>query len=275
MIGKNFQKEKEYLICVDSDGCAMDTMDMKHQLCFGPCMIEEWELDKWKEEILSRWNEINLYTITRGINRFKGLLIILKETQIKYKPIEGLQQYEVWVNETKELSNHALENSLNSICMEKALSWSKKVNEEIAAIPDDKKKPFKGVKQALSLAHRFADIAVVSSANLQAVIEEWDLCELLPYTDIIMAQDFGSKAHCIAELLKEGYDKKQVLMIGDAEGDYRAAKENGVWFYPILVKNEKKSWQEFESMFHTFIRGKFDEQCQNIYDEMFYHNLEK
>ena len=23
-------KKKEYLVCVDSDGCAMDTMDVKH-----------------------------------------------------------------------------------------------------------------------------------------------------------------------------------------------------------------------------------------------------
>lgn len=31
---ENFQKAKEYLICVDSDGCAMDTMDIKHIRCF-------------------------------------------------------------------------------------------------------------------------------------------------------------------------------------------------------------------------------------------------
>ena len=69
----NYKKQKEYLICVDSDGCAMDTMDIKHILCFGPCMVDEWGLDAWRNEILSRWNDINLYTITRGINRFKGL----------------------------------------------------------------------------------------------------------------------------------------------------------------------------------------------------------
>lgn len=34
----NYKKKKEYLICVDSDGCAMD---IKHIKCFGPCMVEE------------------------------------------------------------------------------------------------------------------------------------------------------------------------------------------------------------------------------------------
>ena len=31
-----FTRKHDYLICVDSDGCAMDTMDSKHMLCFGP-----------------------------------------------------------------------------------------------------------------------------------------------------------------------------------------------------------------------------------------------
>ena len=31
----DFTKENEYLICIDSDGCAMDTMDIKHISCFG------------------------------------------------------------------------------------------------------------------------------------------------------------------------------------------------------------------------------------------------
>ena len=79
-----FNKSKSYLICVDSDGCAMDTMDIKHFNCFGPCMVDEWELSPWREDILARWNEINLYTITRVINRFKGLAMALNEINERY-----------------------------------------------------------------------------------------------------------------------------------------------------------------------------------------------
>ena len=75
----NFQKKKDWLICIDSDGCAMDTMDIKHIRCFGPCMVNEWGLSEWKVPILDRWNAINLYTMTRGINRFKGLAKMLRE----------------------------------------------------------------------------------------------------------------------------------------------------------------------------------------------------
>ena len=84
MTVENYVKKKEYLLCVDSDGCAMDTMDIKHFKCFGPCMVEEWGLEEWKEEILNRWNEINLYTMTRGINRFKGLAMALNEINDKF-----------------------------------------------------------------------------------------------------------------------------------------------------------------------------------------------
>ena len=62
-----YTKKKEFLVCVDSDGCAMDTMDIKHFRCFGPCMVAEWGLEEWKTPILDRWNEVNLYTMTRGI----------------------------------------------------------------------------------------------------------------------------------------------------------------------------------------------------------------
>jgi phosphoglycolate phosphatase-like HAD superfamily hydrolase len=85
---------------------------------------------------------------------------------------------------------------------------------------------------------------MVSSANRDAVEEEWGKFGLLRHTDIVLAQDVGSKAHCIAEMLKFGYDPKKVLMVGDAPGDCDAAEKNGVWYYPILVNHEKESWEE-------------------------------
>ena len=243
-----YKKKKEYLICVDSDGCAMDTMDIKHFRCFGPCMVEEWSLFEWENEILHRWNEINLYTMTRGINRFKGLAIALREINDTYQKIEEIEVLEKWVAESKELSNGAIERILvenGSIILEKALAWSKSVNEKINALPFEMKKPYEGVKEALAFAHEYADIAIVSSANLEAVLEEWELYGLLDYVDIVMSQNVGSKAFCIAEMLKKGYEKEHVMMTGDAPGDYDAAVKNGILYYPILVRNEKGSWKEF------------------------------
>lgn len=274
---ENYKKNKEFLICVDSDGCAMDTMDIKHIRCFGPCMVKEWGLSEWEAPILTRWNDINLYTMTRGINRFKGLAMILREIDGTYTKIEDVDVLEKWVAESDELSNGALQRAIeenDSICLKKALSWSKQVNESINALPFDVKKPFEGVKEGLAYAHQFADVAIVSSANLQAVEEEWELYGLLDHVDIIMAQNVGSKAFCIQELLKKGYDKEKVFMAGDAVGDYEAAKKNDVYYYPILVRHEKESWTEFREMaVSKLVDGNFGGAYQQEKLDAFMNNL--
>lgn len=274
---ENYKKNKEFLICVDSDGCAMDTMDIKHIRCFGPCMVKEWGLSEWEAPILTRWNDINLYTMTRGINRFKGLAMILREIDGTYTKIEDVDVLEKWVAESDELSNGALQRAIDendSICLKKALSWSKQVNESINALPFDVKKPFEGVKEGLAYAHQFADVAIVSSANLQAVEEEWELYGLLEHVDIIMAQNVGSKAFCIQELLKKGYEREKVFMAGDAVGDYEAAKKNNVYYYPILVRHEKESWTEFrETAVSKLVAGEFGGEYQQEKLDAFMNNL--
>lgn len=245
----DFKKQKDCLVCVDSDGCAMDTMDIKHYECFGPCMIKEWALSEWREAILNRWNEINLYSMTRGINRFKGLALALSEIHLQYCSVDGIEDFVYWSENSNELSNDALkreiEDNPEKTIFKKALSWSEAVNRAITTLPDDKKLPFPLVGDGLAYAHKRADVVVVSSANADAVLEEWEQHGLLEHTDLVLAQNAGSKAFCIGELLKKGYDKDKVVMCGDAPGDLQAAQKNGVFFYPILVRHEKESWQEF------------------------------
>jgi len=267
-----FKKQKDYLICVDSDGCAMDTMDIKHFRCFGPCMVDEWELDEWRDEILDRWNEINLYTITRGINRFKGLAKALSEINEKYKRIDGIEALADWAETSPELSagalKRAIEKAPDAISLKKALSWSIAVNEAITKLPSDAKIPFPKVREALEFAHGFADIAIVSSANLDAVLEEWQEHGLLEHTDVVLSQNDGSKAFCIGELLKKGYDTKNVIMCGDAPGDLSAAETNKVFFFPILVRKEKESWEEFiavasQKLKDGSLAGEYQEKKKN------------
>ena len=250
-----FVKKHDYLVCVDSDGCAMDTMNCKHFHCFGPCMVMEWDLEQWRIPILERWNEVNLFQMTRGINRFKGLALALTEINAQYTPISGVETLVQWVETTKALSNDALNAAIaetpegeGKACLEKALSWSKAVNESIVHLPDELKVPFPGAKEGLEAAHAFADVAIVSSANRGAVEEEWTVHGLLDHTDIMLAQDCGSKAHCIGEMLKFGYEKDHVLMVGDAPGDCDAAESNGVWYFPILVNKEGESWAELKDV---------------------------
>ncbi|MBQ8536022.1 MAG: HAD family hydrolase [Clostridia bacterium] len=273
-----YVKTKNYLVCVDSDGCAMDTMDIKHIRCFGPCMVKAWGLEQWQEPILKRWNDINLYTMTRGINRFKGLAMALGEINKRYCPIPDLEALEDWVEISPELSNGALEKAIaqqpQAVSLQKALQWSKAVNAAINELPDEEKLPFPLAKEALAFAHERADVAIVSSANLDAVLEEWEKYGLLQHTDIVLSQNVGSKAFCIAELLKKGYDPSHVVMCGDAPGDYEAAQRNGVFYYPIQVKKEKESWQAFmDEGFERLLVGTYAGPYQKELVNAFLKNL--
>ena len=247
----SFIRKHDYLVCVDSDGCVMDTMNCKHFHCFGPCMVTEWGLEEWKDEILDRWNVINLFSMTRGINRFKGLAIALGEINEKYTKIQGIEALQHWAETAPALSNDGVAKAAQEatdadakLILSKALNWSKAVNAAIVELDESLKVPYAGANEGLAAAHQFADVAMVSSANRDAVEEEWGKFGLLEHTDIVLAQDVGSKAACIKEMLKFGYDPNRVVMIGDAPGDCDAAEKNGVYYYPILVNHEKESWDE-------------------------------
>lgn len=266
-----YKKEKEYLICIDSDGCAMDTMNSKHLHCFGPEWIRQFGLEKVEKEAQEYWKQINLFTKTRGINRFKGLAKGLLWAEEKGYEIKGLTRFVQWTKETKELSNPALLEACQqekNPCMEQALLWSIHVNLAIKEY-EEEEGAFSNVRQVMEYLSKDADLAAVSSANGQAVEKEWEKYGLKPYCKILLSQESGTKEICIRRLLEKGYDKKKTLMVGDALGDYEAAVKNGVWFYPIIVKREEESWERLQKeVFPRLQRGEFDSGYQReIYEE--------
>jgi phosphoglycolate phosphatase-like HAD superfamily hydrolase len=238
-------------------------------------MVREWGLEQWQDEILTSWNRVNLFTKTRGINRFKGLAVALKEVNDRYKAIEGVDDLVKWADEAPELSNRAVEAMIpNGQIFAKALNWSRAVNEGIEKLPKEEIKPFDGVKETLEEIHKSCDIAVVSSANPEAVKAEWERFGLLDYVDILCTQDMGSKAYCIGEIAKKGYDKRNILMCGDAVGDMKAAKSNGVLYYPICVNKENQSWTKLRTeSLSKFTDGSFDDGYQQSLIDEFMDNL--
>ena len=269
----NFKPQKKFLLCVDSDGCIIDGMTIKHLECFGPCLIEEWDFKDHNFEIIKYWNKINLYSMTRGINRFKGLLMALEfSSKEGYSKIDSTD-IRKWIENTKELSNISLKQKIqetNSDILKKALHWSENVNERVEKLSDEKKKAFLGVKDCLKAASKYADIAVVSSANANAVEVEWSSNQLLNYVDVVMTQECGSKADCLKLMLSKGYANNKILMVGDAPGDIEAAKNCKVLYYPIIVDREVESWVNFkedilDSFIHETYEKKFMIECESQY----------
>lgn len=271
-----YEKKQDFLVCVDSDGCAMDTMEIKHRECFAPEMIKTWNLHENEEYILNLWYDLNLYTQTRGINRFKGLAETFKIISEKGIEIEDLDSLLNWVDTTNELSNRSLKNEIektDSKALKMTLEWSLNVNEAIENLPKGDE-PFENVKEGLETLSKIVDISVVSSANGEALNDEWSRNELVPYLRALLGQEAGTKQHCIAELKKKGYDTDKILMVGDAPGDLQAAKNNDVRFYPILVNKEGFSWERLvNEAVPKLINGEFDEVYQNQLIEEFNNSL--
>ena len=273
----DFEKTSDYAVCIDSDGCAMDTMEVKHRECFGPQWIYTYGLDEHFDACMELWLSINLYSITRGINRFKGLALALEETKKRgWCDVEGLEEFVTWTKEAKELSNPALlalTQKVENPCIEKALLWSIRTNRAIHGLPANDM-PFPNVKWAMDEMCKKADLTAVSSANGEAVEAEWKKHNLKDDCRVLLTQEAGSKAYCIGELVKKGYEPKKVMMVGDAPGDRDAAAKNGVWFYPILVGKEGESWARLlDEAFPKLLDGAFDETYQKKLIEIFEKNL--
>lgn len=261
-----YEKTQEFLICVDSDGCAMNTMEIKHRRCFAPEMIKTWNLYEKEDYILNLWYDINLYTKTRGINRFKGLAETFKIISKEGIEIDDLDSLVNWVETTNELSNKSLEREIektNSKALKMAYEWSLNVNKSIEQLPKGDE-PFENVKEGLETLSKLVDVAVVSSANGEALDDEWNRHNFVRHLKALLGQEAGTKQHCISELKKKGYDERKILMVGDAPGDLQAAKNNNVNFYPILVNKEGYSWQRLvNEVVPKLMNGTFDEAYQN------------
>lgn len=269
---ENFVKKHNKVICIDSDGTMIDAMNIKHDKCHGDSLIATWELEDVKEKIHEIWDSINLYEKTRGINRFLALremLIRCKDKYISYDE-EDFNKFSSWVDKGV-LSNSALEEELaanSTPLLEKIHDWSLDLNKRIASITSDQKPPFENGKEALEYALGKVDIAIISSSNMAAIVEEWKAHDLLKYVDVITSQEVGTKGECLAEMLTKGYAKEDILMIGDAYPDVDAANENGVYYYPILTRHEKESWQEFiDIYFDKFLDGSYGDIQQELLDK--------
>lgn len=274
---KEFKKTKDFLVCIDSDGCVLDTMDVKHMHCFGPCLVHEWNLGEYKDDIIRLWRKINLLSATRGINRFKGLAKALAEIHENYMNVEGLDEYIYWVQTTGDMSEESLEEALErtgSVCIRKALEWSELVNQSMNMVSDSRTQPFDGAQEALELVKEYADVAIVSAANGREIKREWENHEIFHYADLLVSQESGSKKKCLKELVDKGYGADKVIMLGDAPLDLEAAKDAGVHFYPILAYQERESWEDFRKVFKEFLAGDYTPQVQEAKIKAFEKNLE-
>lgn len=244
---------KEFFIGIDSDGCVFDTMEIKHKECFCPNFINYFELQNISKYAREVWEFVNLYSKTRGTNRFKALLksfeLLPQRPDVMARRPEfiDLAPLNVWVEKETKLGNPALEKyaeKINDKTIDRILEWSYAVNKSVKEIVRNVP-PFPFVDESLDKLSQRADAIVVSSTPIEALEREWNEQQIDKYVNLIAGQEFGSKKEHLKFAAGEKYENSKILMIGDAPGDYQAAKSNGVLFYPINPGEEEASWERF------------------------------
>jgi len=261
-IFEQYTAARTHMLCIDSDGCAFDTMEIKHKECFCPALIHAWDLQPISKYVREAWEYANLYSRDRGRSRFHEILIVfdllarreeVRQCGFILPDIEPLRR---WVKTAPLLNNEELAEFSADPVMKRALEWSYEMNrraaEMVYGIP-----PFPGVRESLAFLRDKADIVIVSATPREALEREWAEHGLMQYVRLLCAQEDASKAECIA-LLKKHYRDENVLMVGDAPGDWEAAKKNGVHFYPILPAGEIESWRVFrDEAARRFLAGSY------------------
>lgn len=266
----------EYLVAIDSDGCVFDAMGIKQRECFCPMMIAYFGLQPVAKAVRECKEFADLFSKTRGANRHKTAVRILTEL-LPSHPIVKESNFDVpqfpnyikWVNNPDSLlSNKGLKQAILKADgqakneFETVLKWSIRVDEMISEVVKNIP-PFPYVCESLEKVRQQADIIICSSTPLEALIREWTEHDILKYIKAVGGQEMGSKAEQL-KIMIEKYDTYQVLMIGDALGDQKAAESNGILFYPINPGNEAESWKRFyEDALDIFLKGKYLGKYQN------------
>ena len=262
----DFQREFDFMVGVDSDGCAFDSMDFKHKECFAPATINVWNLQPCAKYARETWEFVNLYSDMRGLNRFPALVRFLKLLAERPEAVErgfvlpDLAPLEAWIESEKNLGNPALAREVEhnpDPILKQTLAWSEEINDNVRRMSRNIP-PFPHTRESLEKASKCADVLVVSATPAEALAREWAENKIDGYVNIIAGQEMGTKRVHI-ELAKKGrYADDHMLMVGDALGDLKAAKDNNILFYPINPGDEVMSWERFyNEALELFIRGKY------------------
>ena len=265
----DFQPQHEFFVGIDSDGCVFNSMEVKHNDCFSVNLVKHFGLASISRQVHQAWDFVNLYSTTRGTNRFKAILLVcdfLREMQLVRKmgvAVPELSHLREWSETETKLGNPALQSAIDSATGERldelsqVMAWSLGVNESVAEIVYNLP-PFPGVRETLQRLQGKSDVIVVSATPDEALIREWAEHEIDTYVALIAGQEMGTKTEHLTITTKDRYPENHVLMLGDSPGDLKAARDVGALFFPVNPGSEDTSWQLFlDEAMDKFFDGQY------------------
>ena len=276
---RDFQPKHDFFIGIDSDGCVFDSMEIKHKECFAPMFVKHHNLQAVSKYAREVWDFVNLYSKTRGANRFPALTRALNllrdrpEVQARNVNVPSYPALDEWMERETKLGNATLaaevEGGNEGLAHIKV--WSDGVNEQVADIVHGVP-PFPLLRQTLEKALGQADMMVISQTPCDALEREWAEHDISKFVEIIAGQEMGTKTEHLKFAAVDNYATEKILMIGDAPGDHKAAKANGVLFFPILPGREEDSWERLhgealDRFFAGTYAGEYEEKLFAEFDD--------
>jgi phosphoglycolate phosphatase-like HAD superfamily hydrolase len=249
----DMQPQRPFFVGIDSDGCAFDSMEIKHKECFCPNIIKLWDLQPVSKYAREAAEFVNLYSKWRGINRWPALVMVFDllrerpEVIARGAKITEAKRLREFMASGQPLSDAGLKAYMAQHPdpeLDKAWVWTKAVNASITDLVHGVP-PFPYMRESLQALQDKADVVVVSATPTEALTREWEEHDIAKYARIIAGQEMGSKKQHLALAAKGKYPPDHILMMGDAPGDREAAKANGTLFFPINPGQEEKSWERF------------------------------
>ena len=263
---KELKPANKYFVGLDSDGCVFDSMEIKQKECFCPNFINSFGMQPVSKYARDVWIFVNLYSKSRGCNRFLAVILALdllrelpevKARNVVVPQMNGLRD---WIKRESKLGNPALKAELERTGdpdLALVYQWSLAVNESVGKIVRNVP-PFPLVRESLLALEGKADVLVVSQTPLEALKREWEEHDIDKHIRLIAGQEMGTKAEHLEFAAEGKYAKDKVLMVGDAPGDFQAARANGALFFPINPGHEEASWKKFlEEALDRFFNGTY------------------
>ena len=259
--------EQSFFVGIDSDGCAFDTMEIKHKECFAPNIIKHWSLQAVSKYAREAAEFVNLYSKWRGINRWPALVMVFdllrERPEVQARNVEPPMAEKIRAfiaDDGFAKSNDGLAEYMEAYPdpeLDLAWRWTNGVNDTVTdmvhGVP-----PYPYVRESLAFLADKADMIVVSATPLEALVREWKEHDIAQYVRVSAGQEMGRKQLHLQLAAGGKYPENRVLMIGDAPGDMKAAKANNALFYPINPGQEEASWKRFyDEAVHKFLAEEY------------------
>ncbi|SVD22551.1 uncharacterized protein METZ01_LOCUS375405, partial [marine metagenome] len=208
------------------------------------------------------------HAIIRALELMRNRL----ETQARNVAVPAFPALEEWMAREGKLGNATLYAEVDggNEALIPIREWSDAVNTQVEDIAHGVP-PFPLVRECLEIMNARADCMIISQTPVEALEREWSEHGIDHHVRLIAGQELGTKKEHLEFATSGKYSPGNVLMIGDAPGDHKAAIANGVLFFPVNPGEEEASWrclqdEALNRFFNGTYPGEYQKQLLDKFD---------